>query len=139
MDITGSIISTDPTEYFTYADVFSNSGALSISNYRTGDAFIQGSGGSDTGGYMGITFQASRSWTGATSSSGAHTHTITAASAGAHVHSASSASAGAHTHTVTVATNGAHTHTVTVGNTGGGSAMSLLPPYMAVYMWRRTA
>lgn len=84
-------------------------------------------------------FQASRSWTGATSSSGAHTHTITAASAGAHVHNASSASAGTHTHTVTVATNGTHTHTVTVGNTGGGSAMSLLPPYMAVYMWRRTA
>lgn len=63
----------------------------------------------------GIGFDASRSWTGAT------------------------ASAGAHTHTVTVATAGAHTHTVTVGNTGGGSAMSLLPPYVAVYMWRRTA
>lgn len=86
-----------------------------------------------------LNFQASRSWTGATSSSGAHTHTITTASAGAHTHTASSASAGAHTHTVTVATNGAHTHTVTVGNTGGGSAMSLLPPYVAVYMWRRTA
>ena len=62
-----------------------------------------------------INFQASRSWTGATSSSGAHTHTVT------------------------VATNGAHTHTVTVGNTGDGSPMSLLPPYVAVYMWRRTA
>lgn len=84
-------------------------------------------------------FKGSRSWTGATSSSGAHTHTISTASAGAHVHSASSASAGAHTHTVTVQSAGAHTHTVTVGNTGGGSAMSLLPPYVAVYMWRRTA
>ena len=62
-----------------------------------------------------INFQASRSWTGSTSNSGAHTHTVT------------------------VATNGAHTHTVTVGNTGGGSVMSLLPPYVAVYMWRRTA
>lgn len=88
---------------------------------------------------FGFDFAASRTWSGATSSSGAHTHTITTASAGAHVHNASSASAGAHTHTVTVATNGAHTHTVTVGNTGGGSAMSLLPPYVAVYMWRRTA
>jgi len=86
-----------------------------------------------------VNFQASRAWTGATSSNGAHTHTITAASAGAHVHNASSASAGAHTHTVTVATAGAHIHTVTIGNTGGGAAMSLLPPYVAVYMWRRTA
>ena len=63
----------------------------------------------------GVGFDASRSWTGST------------------------ASAGAHTHTVTVATAGEHTHTVTVGNTGSGSAMSLLPPYVAVYMWRRTA
>lgn len=91
------------------------------------------------GGAEQINFQASRAWTGVTSSSGAHTHTIAAASAGAHVHNASSANAGIHTHTVTVETNGAHTHTVTIGNTGGGSAMSLLPPYVAVYMWRRTA
>lgn len=63
----------------------------------------------------GIGFDASRSWTGAT------------------------ASAGAHTHTVTVQSAGSHTHTVTVGNTGDGAAMSLLPPYVAVYMWRRTA
>lgn len=87
----------------------------------------------------GVGFDASRSWTGATSSNGAHTHTITAAIAGAHVHNASCASAGAHTHTVTVQSAGSHTHTVTVGNTGEGATMSLLPPYVAVYMWRRTA
>lgn len=36
---------------------------------------------------------------------------------------------------------GAHTHTVTgnTGSTGTGSAFSILPPYTAVYMWRRTA
>lgn len=98
-----------------------------------------GADGATPGGAYDLTMDASRSWTGATSSSGAHTHTIATASAGAHVHTASCASAGAHTHTVTVATNGAHTHTVTVGNTGGGSAISLMPPYVAVYMWRRTA
>lgn len=63
----------------------------------------------------GVGFDASRSWIGATSSNGAHTHTVT------------------------VQSSGAHTHTVTVGNTGDGSPMSLLPPYVAVYMWRRTA
>ena len=84
-------------------------------------------------------FNASRSWTGETSWNGDHSHSITVNSGGAHTHGASSASAGAHTHAVTVATNGAHTHTVTIDNTGGGSAMSLLPPYVAVYMWRRTA
>ena len=111
-------------------------GTMDITGYHGSEALISGgsSGGHPYGGafyasagqgahILGnvggraeqINFQASRSWTGAT------------------------ASAGAHTHTVTVVTNGAHTHTVTVGNTGGGSAMSLLPPYIAVYMWRRTA
>lgn len=101
-----------------------------------------------------INFQASRSWSGATSSAGAHTHTVTvsstnsahthnvsAANAGAHTHSVSgtAASAGAHTHTVTINANGAHTHTISIGNTGGGAGFSTVSPYLAVYMWRRTA
>ena len=35
--------------------------------------------------------------------------------------------------------SGSHSHTVTINNTGGGSAMSLMQPYLAVYMWERTA
>lgn len=102
----------------------------------------------------GLSFTASRSWTGATSSAGAHTHTVTVtstnsahthtasnASAGAHTHSVSgtAASAGAHTHTVTININGAHTHTISVGSTGSGTGFSTISPYLAVYMWRRTA
>ena len=101
----------------------------------------------------GMGFLASRSWTGATSSAGAHSHTITvnnggshshtagAANNGAHTHSVSgtAASAGAHTHTMTVGSAGAHTHSVTVANTGGGQAHDNMPPYLAVSMWRRTA
>lgn len=34
---------------------------------------------------------------------------------------------------------GSHSHTVTINNTGEGSAMSLMQPYLAVYMWERTA
>lgn len=36
---------------------------------------------------------------------------------------------------------GSHTHSVsgTSGNTGSGSSFSILPPYVAVYMWKRTA
>ena len=72
-------------------------------------------------------FDASRAWSGATSSNGAHTHTITVNSGGAHTHTASSANAGA------------HTHTITVSNTGSGQAHTNMPPYLAVNMWRRTA
>lgn len=100
-----------------------------------------------------VYFDASRSWTGATSSAGAHSHTITVNNGGAHAHTASSAttgvhthavsgtaaSAGAHTHTMTVGSAGAHTHSVTVANTGGSQAHTNMPPYLAVSMWRRTA
>lgn len=46
---------------------------------------------------------------------------------------------GGHNHTLTTTSNGSHTHTVTVGSTGSGNAFSILNPYRAVYMWRRTA
>lgn len=76
-----------------------------------------------------IKFNAARNsgayWTGATSSSGAHTHSITVNSNGSHNHS------------VTVNSNGAHTHTT--NNTGGSQPLNILPPYTTVYMWRRTA
>ena len=109
MDITGyhgseALISSGSTGGHPYG------GAFYVSGGQGGHIAANVAGGAEQ-----LNFQASRSWTGAT------------------------ASAGAHTHTVTVQSAGSHTHTVTVGNTGGGAAMSLLPPYVAVYMWRRTA
>ena len=54
-----------------------------------------------------------------------------------------------HSHTVstTASTTGGisanHTHNVTAAgtnsNTGGGNAMDIMNPYLAVYMWKRTA
>jgi hypothetical protein len=78
---------------------------------------------------------------GTSASAGAHTHTTsgTAASAGTHNHTASTSSAGSHTHTITVQDNGVHQHTVTVNNAGGNTAFSLMPPYLAVNIWKRTA
>jgi hypothetical protein len=58
-------------------------------------------------------FDASKSWTGSTSTAGNHTHTMT------------------------TTTNGNHTHTT--NNTGGGLPLNIMPPYQTVYMWRRTA
>lgn len=78
---------------------------------------------------------------GTSASAGAHTHTTsgTAASAGTHNHTALTTSAGSHTHTITVQDNGVHQHTVTVNNAGGNTAFSLMPPYLAVNIWKRTA
>lgn len=58
-------------------------------------------------------FDASRSWTGSTSTNGNHTHTLT------------------------TNTTGSHTHTT--NNTGGGLPLNIMPPYQTVYMWKRTA
>ena len=86
-----------------------------------------------------INFDASRSWTGSTSTDGSHTHSYSTSWSGLHAHSLSISSAGAHTHSVAIAAAGAHTHAITIGKTGSGAAFSILPPYIAVYMWRRTA
>ena len=74
-----------------------------------------------------------------TSTDGNHSHGFSTSWAGEHAHSLSIASAGAHTHSVAIAAAGAHTHAITIGRTGSGAAFSILPPYIAVYMWRRTA
>ena len=95
-----------------------------------------------------------------------HGHTASSASAGAHQHvlkrSKTSASgnkrysgegsdneekkvtsAGAHTHTITVANKAAFATTAAgtgnTGSTGGGNAVNIMPPYLAVYIWVRTA
>jgi hypothetical protein len=92
-----------------------------VSTYNTEAGISPGGGG------VQWNFDASRSWSGETSSNGAHTHTVTAsaASAGAHTHTltGSNASAGTHTHTIsgTNANNGTHTHTLSGTNANNGA------------------
>lgn len=116
-----------------------------------------------------ITFNAKNGWEGSLAENGSHTHSITIAatamttgSAGAHTHSVSvaipaknmttgsagahthnlsgtTASAGSHTHAITVQTAGVHQHNVTVNQAGGNASFNIIPPYIAVNVWKRTA
>lgn len=62
-----------------------------------------------------------------TSSNGAHTHTITIASGG----TTSTGSAGTG--------NTGAAGTGNTGATGSGNAVNIMPPFLSVYMWKRTA
>ena len=122
--IQGSILATDTdTEVFTAADSITSSGALRLTDRVTGKGGIGQEGGA---GYMGIDIDTNRagSWSGATGSNGNHSHVITVQSVGNH------------THSVTISNSGSHTHTT--NNTGSGTPLNIMPPYMTVYMWRRT-
>ena len=44
-----------------------------------------------------------------------------------------------HSHIITVNSNGTHTHSVSIGNTGSGQAHSNMPPYLAIYIWKRVS
>ena len=113
------------------------SGAIYTGGAPTNPAWIDSHVKTTSG--TSINFDASRSWTGSTSTEGGHTHSYSTSWSGLHAHSLSISSAGAHTHSVAIAAAGAHTHAITIGRTGSGAAFSILPPYVAVYMWRRTA
>ena len=92
-----------------------------VDPYAAGAFGVGGSDGrltvSSGGDYTqwGFKFDASRNWTGSTSTTGAHTHSVT------------------------VNSNGAHTHTGTTGGTGSGTAFNIMPESIAVNIWRRTA
>lgn len=115
MNITGSIVASDEDEVFTSADQVTASGAL-----RLTDRVSYGANTSHDGaGYMGISFDASRSgaWTGSTSAQADHTHKVS----------------------VSISSSGAHTHSGTTSSTGTSASFNVQPLSIYVYMWRRTA
>lgn len=44
---------------------------------------------------------------------------------------------GEHSHVININNNGTHTHTSTITKTGSGQAHSNMPPYLAIYIWKR--
>lgn len=94
-------------------------------------------------------------------SSGEHNHTASSNKTGTHSHVLPTANAlgsgsgyvigtsnggnlnttgnGEHSHVITINNNGSHTHNTTVTETGSGQAHSNMPPYLAIYIWKRVS
>lgn len=130
-----------------------------------GDSYSSGS----TGGTSTVTITVSQmpshthTFTGASATTGYestnHTHTFTASgdvsgsswynsfASGSNQSGIISSTAGSavavNVHGTTAGRNVSHTHTISAkgsnSNTGGGGAHDNMPPYLAVYMWKRTA
>ena len=104
MNITGNFGGTDVQSGYYGNGAFA---ITSRGNYKDAGGTYESNYGKN------MSFDASRNWSGATSSNGSHNHTLT------------------------TSTNGNHTHTV--GNTGSGTAFNTISPYITAYVWRRTA
>lgn len=128
MEITGEFRATDNSG----SDIFAT-GAFTAQNVGSGD---EGNHGGELKKY---TLTASRTWTGNTSSAGAHNHGFSINTAGAHSHSLSLTENGRHAHEITINIGGMHGHTLSIDIAGSSRPVNMMPPYLAIYIWRRTA
>lgn len=108
-----------------------------------GDSYSAGSTGGEAEHTLTTDEMPSHKHTATTAEAGGHTHTIgndqdVTYNASGKCRSVHKAETGASYYDGSTGESGAHTHTMTVENTGGGDAHNNMPPYLAVYIWKRT-
>lgn len=109
------------------------SGSTSQSSTHTHNLSLNGVISSSGEGFGRCMLNSTGNTTYASSSSGAHTHTVTTTASTTGNNSAK------HTHTLSNHTHTLQNHTHSVTSQGSGSAHTNMPPYIAKYCWERTA
>lgn len=129
MNITGS------TGYVSANVVWSSTAIGAFTGYTNAGGSITNVAQSGTGSRYQFNFDASKNWTGATSSyggSGGHTHSQVATTTNSQSASTTSAASNA-------TTSAASNATTSAASTSTTSSTSNLPPYLTVFVWKRTA
>jgi hypothetical protein len=132
---TNSSVSTNPGTLFGFGTWVAFGAGRVMAGFNASDASFDTA--EETGGSKDAAVVA-HTHTGTTDSNGAHAHTYSAPS-GTQILGAGNNQAVFTSTTATTSTAGAHTHTFTTGSTGSSGANANLPPYIVVYLWKRTA
>ena len=129
----------------------------------SGDTYANASTGGNATTTLTVDNLPSHTHTGSTSSEGNHTHTGSTSTNGEHIHKLYYRTvyaggdtynavcrptagtginiymdeAGSHSHNFMTTSNGEHLHNFTTDSTGTGIEFNNMPPYLAVYVWKR--
>lgn len=135
-----SVNSTSPADLFggTWDAMPAGRVLLAQGKSQWGTTYAAGSTGGEATHTLTINEMPAHSHSGTTNSTGDHTHSSYGAQGGTR----KSNWAGANDNydpNYPTGSAGTHSHTVSIDNTGDGAAHNNMQPYLAVYMWKRTA
>lgn len=144
-----STVSTNPATLFgfgTWEAMPAGRVLLAQGKSDWGTTYKAGSSGGEATHQLTVGELPSHGHSASTNTTGNHTHTHPGWQMGEGIRHQDGCSAipqrgdqGGYNGTYTFSTAGNHSHTITVNNTGSSQSHNNMQPYLAVYMWKRTA
>ena len=135
-----SVNSTAPADLFggTWDAMPAGRVLMAQGNSQWGTTYTAGSTGGEATHTLTINEMPAHSHSGTTNSTGNHTHPSYGAQGGTRKSNWAGAN-DSYDPNYPTGSAGTHSHTVSIANTGNGAAHNNMQPYLAVYMWKRTA
>ena len=141
-----STVSTNPATLFgfgTWEAMPAGRVLLAQGKSSWGTTYNAGSTGGEATHQLTVGEMPSHTHTASTTIEGQHNHSLTLERYSGREEGSGAGWGGSHTElglgTNTTTNAGAHSHTISINNTGSNQSHNNLQPYIAVYMWKRTA